>query len=793
MSRMYRSRSVLSKPAPKNNISSTIPNAGSRSMAATTPGVVGRAVTSTGGGIGVDRNGGGVATGYFSDPDMETNFRKDTDWFSTYISHLRKRRRKTIKGTRISLDEESDDDVVGYATRDASKTATDRLKGRTFYEKQQDKKSRSKISEAPENYWTYFRQYGGSKPGDSGPSPNEVRYSESGLKRMNDEREKTGNYKSSHSHKDLFGAEEYYKSGRDVLYRIWQERENLKERDRQLKQELGYDEREMELGAPRLVHDSRETTMRYTTPLHNPNSQHLVRTIVTEPGRPHSAMPSTKAASAGAGLNNNLTKYSTGTGLDLTRVTSQKAMTADQRSMAPSQRPFEIPDIDTEDRENFGQSTMLKQKIDTQQRKMENLYDTIRSLEREKSNQEHVLQDLKEDMRSMREKMEVSTSGRSLAHQGDHPAALAAAAAAGNNSRQLELFRNEFMDQFAKMQHQINGLSSHQHKSMKSEDLITSLVSDIGDIKKLFRDEISTLRQDMEDVKSQNRKIASTFESNSAQMRELQKKISYVEKRCDDVAHTSSKMMRDSSISGPERLLKSTSSLSNNDTPAVPPANFELNELKSTLMLLDSRVKQMEQTSAEVVADRGLEDYHNLRHEKSRFGLHSKEDNFPNMGAGESNFGQRKDFESKEGEGEKRVTAGAYDSGEIGPSGLQSRWNKLPLTSDFDLDFASPTQGEQEDRLRQPDRRRGDRIRSESGVSSQNGNNQLDRQSSTTTAQGLGSAEDLLLLTEEMDLDLEVPDVNLEGVGAGAVSAHLDAAADLTSSEINSLDDLSTF
>ena len=58
-------------------------------MAATTPGVVGRAVTSTGGGIGVDRNGGGVATGYFSDPDMETNFRKDTDWFSTYISHLR--------------------------------------------------------------------------------------------------------------------------------------------------------------------------------------------------------------------------------------------------------------------------------------------------------------------------------------------------------------------------------------------------------------------------------------------------------------------------------------------------------------------------------------------------------------------------------------------------------------------------------------------------------------------------------------------------------------------------------
>ena len=88
---------------------------------------------------------------------------------------------------------------------------------------------------------------------------------------------------------------------------------------------------------------------------------------------------------------------------------------------------------------------------------MENLYDTIRSLEREKSNQEHVLQDLKEDMRSMREKMEVSTSGRSLAHQGDHPAALAAAAAAGNNSRQLELFRNEFMDQFAKMQHQING------------------------------------------------------------------------------------------------------------------------------------------------------------------------------------------------------------------------------------------------------------------------------------------------------------------------------------------------
>ena len=89
------------------------------------------------------------------------------------------------------------------------------------------------MNEAPETYWTNFRRY--DSKAEANPSPNERRIVELGAKRMSDERERAEARRTTHSHKDLFGADDYYRSGRDVLYRIWQERENLKERDKQLK------------------------------------------------------------------------------------------------------------------------------------------------------------------------------------------------------------------------------------------------------------------------------------------------------------------------------------------------------------------------------------------------------------------------------------------------------------------------------------------------------------------------------------------------------------------------------
>ena len=103
----------------------------------------------------------------------------------------------------------------------------------------QDSKSKSKVKEvAPDKYWTYFRNFD-SKEG-TGPSPNEGKYVESSRKTLAEERENFQTQRASHSVKDLYGAEDYYRSGRDVLYRIWQERENLKEKDKQLRQgEMG--------------------------------------------------------------------------------------------------------------------------------------------------------------------------------------------------------------------------------------------------------------------------------------------------------------------------------------------------------------------------------------------------------------------------------------------------------------------------------------------------------------------------------------------------------------------------
>ena len=83
---------------------------------------------------------------------------------------------------------------------------------------------------------------------------------------------------------------------------------------------------------------------------------------------------------------------------------------------------------------------------------MDNLYDTIRSLEREKLTQESALKDMREDMRSIRDQMEFSSTGAGRQNSSEGAAAQMA-------NRQLDMFKNEFMEQFAKMQQQINGLA----------------------------------------------------------------------------------------------------------------------------------------------------------------------------------------------------------------------------------------------------------------------------------------------------------------------------------------------
>ena len=105
--------------------------------------------------------------------------------------------------------------------------------------------------------------------------------------------------------------------------------------------ELGYDERENEYSVPRLVHQSREQTLRYTTPIHNPNTQQLVRAYVTEPLRPLplSGINRTLASAP------NASKYSAGVVAPQNATTSHThSHRVEDKSLAPSQKPFEIPD-----------------------------------------------------------------------------------------------------------------------------------------------------------------------------------------------------------------------------------------------------------------------------------------------------------------------------------------------------------------------------------------------------------------------------------------------------------------
>ena len=100
---------------------------------------------------------GGVSSskptgGYYSDPDFEAHFKKDTDWFSTYISHLRKRRRKAVRGSGLAGDEESDDDrsLIGGA-----RSAFEKPKRKTFYEQQLVRHFRYSVSFF-NGIWTNF-------------------------------------------------------------------------------------------------------------------------------------------------------------------------------------------------------------------------------------------------------------------------------------------------------------------------------------------------------------------------------------------------------------------------------------------------------------------------------------------------------------------------------------------------------------------------------------------------------------------------------------------------------------
>ena len=80
---------------------------------------------------------------------------------------------------------------------------------------------------------------------------------------------------------------------------------------------------------------------------------------------------------------------------------------------------------------------------------MENLYDTIRSLEKEKAHQEATLQEIREDMRQMRDRIEQQNSGVRREYE-------SSAQIADQSHRQLESFKKDFTEMFSKMQSQIN-------------------------------------------------------------------------------------------------------------------------------------------------------------------------------------------------------------------------------------------------------------------------------------------------------------------------------------------------
>ena len=80
-----------------------------------------------------DLRGPSKTSGYYSDPDFEAHFKKDTDWFSTYISHLRKRRRKAVKGSGLTGDDDSDINESNLGIR---RSAFEKPKRKTFYEQQ---------------------------------------------------------------------------------------------------------------------------------------------------------------------------------------------------------------------------------------------------------------------------------------------------------------------------------------------------------------------------------------------------------------------------------------------------------------------------------------------------------------------------------------------------------------------------------------------------------------------------------------------------------------------------------
>ena len=86
---------------------------------------------------------------------------------------------------------------------------------------------------------------------------------------------------------------------------------------------------------------------------------------------------------------------------------------------------------------------------------MENLYDTIRSLEKEKAQQEATLQEIREDMRQMRDRLE-QQHHRGTREYESTVTQSAAAVAQEQSQKQMEAFKKDFLEMFTKMQHQIN-------------------------------------------------------------------------------------------------------------------------------------------------------------------------------------------------------------------------------------------------------------------------------------------------------------------------------------------------